>query len=1134
MSKKNTSRKNDTYIYPKPEDPEFQSKLYKKREFYYYKVPQRGILKDYDDIQEYREKACPTGSLDFQPREQQSILPNFLNPDTPYKGIVVIHGVGSGKTISAVLVAEQFKEQAKKYGQKIVVLVPGPSIKEHWKDDILFGTRETYLKDKELLDQMSKQEKDRQRRIAINQAQQNYRLMSYMTFYKKVLGEKIAEKKLVGDEIIRTAYKRDESGEIEREMVVDRIKNLDNTVLIVDEAHNLTGNEYGLAVKKIKERSKNLRIVLLTGTPMKNLADDVVDLINFVRPSDKQLKRDKIFTSEKNYMMKFKEDGEDYLKRKALGYISYYRGSAPYTFANKVDKGKIIDGLLFTHVVQCFMNDFQLETYKRTERDFDDSLDRKSSAAANFVFPGLDKDRKELMGLFSTDGISKILQQLAGDKKKLINLINKEIFKNKITKDDLIDFIKEGENKNITGALYKLEYLKHFSIKFYTCIKKLNRLTENDKGSGTAFIYSNLTRAGGIEVFAECMKQNGYLEFKENPSEYIIEDNTKDATTGLPLVEFKKKHKNREFKPATFILVTGSSDDGLLDEAQEEKQRIIRETFNSVENVNGEKLKFVLGSKVMTEGITLKNLKELHILDVHYNLGKVDQVIGRGVRMCMHKDVITEKNKFPEVAIYRYVVSLKGQMSTDEKLYQKGELKYLLVKKVERILREVAVDCPLLYHSNNFPEELEQYKDCHQVNEENKKKGLKLCPAICDFESCETKCYDPNLPYNKKKGTYNELDKKEIDYGTFNKELAENEISMIKDKIKDLYRFKSVYSYDEIFQKITSSLSSHQAKLFEDKFFNLALDEMMPIDENDFNKFSDTLYDKFGRPGYLIQRENYFIFQPFDHDEDAPIFYRENLEVEIDNPVPIKNYLKDKFKEKVTIVKSSGAKDDKKKKKNEYDFESVMDYYDNRDENDLVGIIEKKASKYVSGNDNQDVFKIRKKRPKVLDKKRGTGIPSLKGAVCSTSKDKSYLLKQIKKLDGLETVDINKIKSKNREYMCNIIKNKLMYLEKYSTSKDKNKMTYLMVPNNHPKLLFPLNLEDRTKHIVNTIQKTSGIELDYTVVKQNNGIFLGKRDKKLVKYEMIIKDSKSLSNSYDFIKKYGGKEQGKRWVIQIE
>ena len=61
----------------------------------------------------------------------------------------------------------------------------------------------------------------------------------------------------------------------------------------------------------------------------------------------------------------------------------------------------------------------------------------------------------------------------------------------------------------------------------------------------------------------------------------------------------------------------------------------------------------------MNEGITLENIREIHILDVHYNLGKVDQVIGRGIRMCKHLAVINDNNRFPKVNVYRYVAGLK-------------------------------------------------------------------------------------------------------------------------------------------------------------------------------------------------------------------------------------------------------------------------------------------------------------------------------------------------------------------------------------------------------------------------------------------------------------------------------------------
>ena len=108
----------------------------------------------------------------------------------------------------------------------------------------------------------------------------------------------------------------------------------------------------------------------------------------------------------------------------------------------------------------------------------------------------------------------------------------------------------------------------------------------------------------------------------------------------------------------------------------------------------------------MNEGITLKNIKEIHILDVHYNLGKVDQVIGSGIRFCTHYDIINEENPYPKVEIYKYVISLKEGLSTEEQLYKKAEFKYTLIKETERILQEEAVDCPLNRNGNIFPEEL--------------------------------------------------------------------------------------------------------------------------------------------------------------------------------------------------------------------------------------------------------------------------------------------------------------------------------------------------------------------------------------------------------------------------------------------
>lgn len=141
--------------YPKITDDDLQYKLYKKREFYGNKIIEQKNLSDYNDIKKFRDKECKGTNY----RPQQEILSNLINPDTPYKGLLVYHGVGTGKTGGAISVAEKFIEQIIKYETKIHILVPGPFIKESWQTDIIKFTGHKYekqLKDKSLDKQKKK------------------------------------------------------------------------------------------------------------------------------------------------------------------------------------------------------------------------------------------------------------------------------------------------------------------------------------------------------------------------------------------------------------------------------------------------------------------------------------------------------------------------------------------------------------------------------------------------------------------------------------------------------------------------------------------------------------------------------------------------------------------------------------------------------------------------------------------------------------------------------------------------------------------------------------------------------------------------------------------------------------------
>jgi hypothetical protein len=79
------------YQYPQTQDDDFQEKIFKKREFYYNKIPERPDTKTYDQIKEFREKIC---NNKFELMPHQSFISNFVNPETPYKSSLLMHGTG--------------------------------------------------------------------------------------------------------------------------------------------------------------------------------------------------------------------------------------------------------------------------------------------------------------------------------------------------------------------------------------------------------------------------------------------------------------------------------------------------------------------------------------------------------------------------------------------------------------------------------------------------------------------------------------------------------------------------------------------------------------------------------------------------------------------------------------------------------------------------------------------------------------------------------------------------------------------------------------------------------------------------------------------------------------------------------
>ena len=122
-------REREAGLYPDPDDPQFGARLYEKREFYEARAVAAGVAEgDVDPCSD------PAAEKLFELTPVQRIVSRFLHPLTPYYGMLLFHGVGVGKTCSAVTIAEQFLESAPT--TKVIVLAP-QALQENFKRTVV-------------------------------------------------------------------------------------------------------------------------------------------------------------------------------------------------------------------------------------------------------------------------------------------------------------------------------------------------------------------------------------------------------------------------------------------------------------------------------------------------------------------------------------------------------------------------------------------------------------------------------------------------------------------------------------------------------------------------------------------------------------------------------------------------------------------------------------------------------------------------------------------------------------------------------------------------------------------------------------------------------------------------------------
>lgn len=646
----------------------------------------------------------------FKPFLYQMFLRDYMQDGSPYRGILLYHGLGSGKTCSAIGIAENLKTT-----RNIVVILPA-SLRDNFigssKEGLLFCGDPKYKKNPELI-------------------KKKY------VFVSSNASNTIAQ--------------------------LNKLGTLDNHVIVIDEAHNLVSrmvgglngdNKQGVQIYDKLMNAKNAKIIALTGTPIVNEPYEAGVLFNVLRGYlyisvfkiekvdekygsswnlsfvEKKLSEIpeviEIKTNKSNRTMEFqlsiepwelgfkdlikkiekKSDEEgvklDYItfqqftlfpdggdeegkkefnatfieqtgnidkiknkeifQRRILGLVSYYRS-----------KTENFPEIVRNEFVKVVMSGYQFNEYYKVRQEERKSMKLSeirvfSRQYCNFVFP---PDIKR-------PGISdKIHKNTNSQNEKLVQVM--KATENESDKAEVKKEEREKYQKAIDIALKKLsqesdKYLAKDKLKKYSN-KFLHMLEAILNQKGLVFVYSDFRSLEGIEVFARVLNANGFCNYT----------NSKNNTC-------KNKMK--------YAFYTGSED-------FKERTAMLR-VFNSEENKHGKLIKVILATSAGAEGLDLKNIRLVLITEPYWNEVRIQQVIGRAVRRNSH--AMLPKNE-QNVTVFRYLsvisekdkIGLKGKekLSTDQVVLQIAEKKAKITMEMLQVMKETAVDCVLNAKDND-------------------------------------------------------------------------------------------------------------------------------------------------------------------------------------------------------------------------------------------------------------------------------------------------------------------------------------------------------------------------------------------------------------------------------------------------
>lgn len=772
-----------------------------------------------DKTFQYNGVAAPTKkqACDVDQEETLSLFPHqrfikdYMQFDSPYRGLLLYHGLGVGKTLASIAAAEMLLNH-----MDVVVMVPASlrdnyvnevrksgrnffQIQQHWSF-VPLHIFEDHLAEVTRVLRIPSKEVHKQKGLWVPLPGKPANFTSLPGAVQSAIQQQI-------DHIIRNRFEYINYNGLNRKKIEELAANgnpFDHKCIIIDEIHNLVSriaNQrlIGKAIYKLLMSAQQCKLIMLSGTPIINYPHEVAYLINLITGPrtiyEIKAAKETMWTSEEvrsaleenPYLDYYRLDTNGKKVRFALlprpfvmqdrhsSLVLRSKTSYPletelteqilhsmrskgmavhHTISSHVtetlptkdkefnkyfvnfDKNEVENSLLFMRrilgtvsyystynpelypsvditEVPLTMNDEMFKVYdtKRAEerrKEKNAVKKRKQATDGNIFQSGGQVYRfysRAICNFVFPKGVVRPFPSQLSEMKKEID-----------EEEDVLEEWKEvqqGEGVKdyptlVEEALKRLEdgeYLRN-DVDLQRYSPKMHAIVQSIQTSpGNVLVYSQFRKVEGLGILAMALRQRGFVPFRIKKV---------GTTWDIDMPE-------EDYAKPKYVMFTGS----------DEETRVLLKVFNSdlknipepirtklhllggANNFHGEIIRVMMITQSGAEGISLKNVRQVHVMEPYWNHIRIDQVIGRAVRTCSHID-LKPSERHVDVFIY-YMKFSKEQldntvtlirqdkgMTSDEYIHHLAKTKAKIIAGFLELMKRASVDCALhaKHHGN--------------------------------------------------------------------------------------------------------------------------------------------------------------------------------------------------------------------------------------------------------------------------------------------------------------------------------------------------------------------------------------------------------------------------------------------------